>query len=202
MYGYYPIQYNHYYFRQETQWIWTPSKVELNRKLRALWEQHIYWTRLTVNSIVGKLPDVEPTTNRLLRNPDDFAAVLSVYYGPELASDFAKLFREHLTIAAELTTQLRDGKTKEAAETEKRWYANADAIAAFLARINPYWSQKEWQQMLYEHLKLLTEEVAARIAGDYVKNVATNMEIEPQALEMADMMTTGIVQQFPGSFVH
>lgn len=66
--------------------------------------------------------------------------------------------------------------------------------------INPYWSKDDWQHMLFEHLNLLTEEVAARIAGDYAKNVALNDQIEPQALEMADVMTTGIIRQFPMSF--
>ncbi|MEJ8544716.1 hypothetical protein [Brevibacillus borstelensis] len=41
--------------------MWTTPQVELNRTLRALWEQHIYWTRLTVNSIVGNLPDQNET---------------------------------------------------------------------------------------------------------------------------------------------
>ncbi|MMZ62580.1 hypothetical protein D1872_247960 [compost metagenome] len=54
--------------------------------------------------------------------------------------------------------------------------------------------------MMYEHLRLLTAEVAARIAGKYEENVAANKLIEPQALEMADVMTRGIVQQFPASF--
>ncbi|MCR8965139.1 hypothetical protein O0550_18360 [Brevibacillus halotolerans] len=40
-------------------------------------------------------------------------------------------------------------------------------IAIFLSRINPYWSQEEWRQMMYQHLRLLTAEVAARIAGNY-----------------------------------
>lgn len=174
--------------------------VELNRKLRTLWEQHIYWTRLTVNSIVGDLPDREATTGRLLRNPDDFAAVLSQVYGPAIAGEFARLLRGHLTIAAELVQALNTGKAREAADARNRWYANADDIAAFLARINPYWSQAEWQRMLHEHLNLLTKEVAARIAGNYKENVAINDQVEPQALEMADVMTAGIALQFPSAF--
>lgn len=180
--------------------LWTPSMVELNRTLRALWEQHIYWTRLTVNSIVGSLPDQQATTARLLRNPEDFAAVLKPLYGPAIAGEFARLLREHLTIAAELVQKLKSNQIKEAEDAQRRWYANADAIAAFLGKINPYWSEEEWRHMMYEHLRLLTAEVAARIAGKYEENVATNKLIEPQALEMADVMTRGIVQQFPASF--
>lgn len=200
MYAYSPV-YCHYNFRQPSHWAMTPSAVELNRKFRTLWEQHVYWTRLTVNSIVGNLPDMKATTERLLRNADDFANVFVLYYGRDIAARFASLFRAHLTIAAELVGALKSGNTQAAENAQKRWYANADAIALFLARINPYWSQAEWQHMLHEHLRLLSEEVAARIAGDYPKNIALNDQIEPQALEMADMMTSGIIQQFPSSFL-
>ncbi|WP_246014093.1 hypothetical protein [Paenibacillus rhizophilus] len=107
----------------------------MNRKLRTLWEQHVYWTRLTVDSIVDGLPDEKETTERLLRNPDDFAAVLAPLYGPAIAAEFAKLLRGHLTIAAELVKALKSGNSQAAADAQKRWYANADSIAAFLSSI-------------------------------------------------------------------
>lgn len=191
---YYPV------FRKADHLNWMSASVDLNRKLRSLWEQHIFWTRLTVNSIVDGLDDVQPTTARLLRNPSDFAMVLAPIYGTAIASQFEKLLREHLTIAAELVTDLKSGNSIAAEDAQKRWYANADSIAAFLGQINPYWSKGEWQRMLYEHLRLLTEEVATRIAKDYARNVEISDFIEPQALEMADMMTSGIIQQFPSMF--
>lgn len=201
MFTYYPM-YCYPAGRPGGRFKWTPSSVDLNRKLRSLWEQHIFWTRLTVNSIVDGLGDVQQTTARLLRNPSDFAAVLAPVYGPAIANQFERLFREHLTIAAELVTALKSGNTAAAENAQKRWYANADAIAAFLAQINPYWSKEEWQRMLHEHLRLLSEEVAARIAKNYEQNVAISDSIEPQALGMADLMTTGIIQQFPSVFLH
>ncbi|WP_145048894.1 acetylglutamate kinase [Paenibacillus xylanexedens] len=199
MYTYYPVYY-YPVFRQEHSVHWTPTSVELNRKLRTLWEQHVFWTRLTVNSIVDGLGDVDQTAARLLRNPQDFAEVLAPIYGSAIANEFEKLLSEHLTIAAELVTALKAGNTSAAEDAQKRWYANADDIAQFFARINPYWSKDEWQRMMYEHLRLLSEAVATRIAKDYTTNVALSDSIEQQALEMADMMTTGIVQQFPMVF--
>ncbi|AIG25717.1 hypothetical protein BRLA_c013780 [Brevibacillus laterosporus LMG 15441] len=200
MYGYSP-NYNNYVFRPVSSVCWTPAMVELNRQLRALWEQHIYWTRLAVNSIVGDLPDKDPTIKRLLRNATDFAAAFQPFYGPTIAARFGELMKGHLTIAGELVQALHTGNSAAAADAQRRWYANADDIAIFLGRINPYWSQEEWRQMMYQHLRLLTAEVAARIAGNYEENVATNDLVEPQALEMADVMTSGIIQQFPNQFI-
>jgi hypothetical protein len=199
MYGYSPTYY-YYAYRPVYSNAWTPSMVGLNQNLRALWEQHVYWTRLTVNSIVDRLPDEKETTARLLRNPTDFAAALEPLYGSDIANKFAKFLRDHLTIATELVKALQAGNSTAAANAQKRWYANADAIADFLSRINPYWSKKDWKNMLFEHLRLLTNEVSSRLAGNYMENVGSNDRIESQALEMADVMTNGIIQQFPSSF--
>lgn len=199
LHGYLPVRYADFYRPFVT--IWTPSKVALNQLLRALWVQHIYWTRLTVNSIVGSLPDEQPTTARLLQNPDDFANALRPYYGDAIAGRFGELLRSHLTIAAELVKALKANQTEAAADAQKRWYANADAIAAFLGSINPYWSRSEWRKMMHLHLQLLTGEVTTRIAGNYAENVATSRQIEEQAMQMADVMTSGIVRQFPARFL-
>lgn len=92
MYSYVPSYYN-YTFRQVYPMAWTPSKVELNRKMRTLWEQHVFWTRLTVNSIVDRLSDEEETIARLLQNPTDFAKILESFYGSVIAAKFADLLR-------------------------------------------------------------------------------------------------------------
>ncbi|MHA6484009.1 acetylglutamate kinase [Paenibacillus sp. strain BS8-2] len=200
MYGFFPY-YPYYFIRKDVGCVWNPAKVELNRTLRALWEQHIYWTRLAVNSIVGQYPDQEDTIKRLLRNPVDFGQILAPLYGTVVADQFVKLFTEHLTIAAELVAALRDQDAVKAEDAQKRWFINADQIAELLSSINPFWSKADWQHMMYDHLKLLSEEVTARLDGDYAKNIATNDLIEPQALEMADVMTGGILKQFPSYFI-
>ncbi|RIX60468.1 acetylglutamate kinase [Paenibacillus nanensis] len=199
MYNYFQAYWNSPY-RQVFPFTWTPSKVTLNQTLRTLWEQHVYWTRLTVNSIIGRQPDENVTTERLLRNAVDFEAVLRPLYGAAVAERFGDLLRNHLTIAAELVKALRDNQQAAAADANRRWFANADAIAEFLSRINPHWSREEWRRMLYEHLRLLSSEVSSRVTGNYTENVALNDQIEPQALQMADTMTTGIIQQFPAAF--
>ncbi|MEF3312523.1 hypothetical protein PV433_26905 [Paenibacillus sp. GYB004] len=56
--------------------------------------------------------------------------------------------------------------------------------------------------MMTEHLKLLTQEVSSRLAKNYAENVALGDSIQAQALDMADVMTRGILQQFPSAFMH
>ncbi len=181
----------------------TISRAEelLNNHMRMLWEQHVYWTRFVILSMAFNLPDTEMVTNRLLRNPKDFEAALRPFYGDAVAAKFAELFTSHLTIAAELVKAAKISNNAAAADAEKRWYANADQIAAFLGSINPYWSAQEWQKMLYDHLAMTKNEAVDILTGNYSNSIATFEKIEKQALAMADMMTLGILRQFPQYFM-
>lgn len=178
------------------------SKAEqtLSNHMRLLWEQHVYWTRMVILSLAFGLPDTEFVTNRLLRNPRDFEAALKPFYGEDIAAKFSELFTTHLTIAAELVKAAKAGDSAAAADAEKRWYANAYQIAAFLGSINPYWSAQAWQKMLYDHLAMTKTEAVDILTQKYADSIGMFENIEREALEMADMMTQGIVKQFPQYF--
>ncbi|HHU90451.1 MAG TPA: LysM peptidoglycan-binding domain-containing protein [Clostridiaceae bacterium] len=178
----------------------TQAKFNLSNHLRLLWEQHITWTRLTIISMVFDLPDVDLVTQRLLRNPKDFEAALVPFYGSQTVARFSALLRNHLVIAANLVNAAKAGDNNAAAEAERIWYNNARDIAAFLASINPYWSQQEWEKMLFDHLALVKNEAVFMLTNEFQKGIDLYDEMERQAMMMADVMTEGIVRQFPGRF--
>ena len=163
---------------------------------RKLWFEHVVWTRSFIISTAANSGDLQPVTARLLRNPVDFANVLKAFYGDGTAKKFSDLLTEHLTIAAQLVNAAKSGNTEAVNENRKKWYANADEIAGFLAGINPYWSKNEWLLMLQDHLKLTEDEAVARLTGQYAKDVSLFDVIEDQALMMGDSMAEGIIKQF------
>lgn len=169
---------------------------ELCKYFRMLWVQHVYWTRMAVMGLVHDLPDAELIIQRLLRNPADFANALRVYYGDEAAQEFADLFTEHIALAAELVRYAKEGNMEAVSQTEQRWFDNAAQIADLLARINPNWSSEDWTAMLNEHLELLRDNSIDMLEGNYEASINGFDDIEAQAMEMADMMSEGIVMQF------
>ena len=195
-----PQEYNPYKNAQHTPLCIGKAEQTLSNHMRMLWEQHIYWTRLFIISIVFGLPDSDLVANRLLRNPKDFEAALKPFYGEDIAAKFADLFTNHLAIASDLVKAAKAGNSTAAADAEKRWYANAAQISAFLGNINPYWSAQEWQQMLYDHLAMTKSEAVYFLSQKYADTISIFQDIEQEALVMADMMTQGIVKQFPQYF--
>jgi LysM repeat protein len=175
-------------------------ELKLRQDLRKLWEEHVAWTRMAILSTAAGSPDLDPTAARLLRNADDMGAALKPLYGEGNGARFADLIREHLNIALRLVTAAKQGDNQAAREEERRWYANADQIAAFTNSINPNINEEAFRNMLYTHIALTKEQALAILGGDYEKGIALYDQIEDQALDMADAMADGIVRQFPTVF--
>jgi hypothetical protein len=169
--------------------------------MRRLWEDHIVWTRQFVVSAVADLPDKGAVTERLLRNQADIGDAIKPFYGDAAGQRLTALLREHITVAAELVAAAKAGDKVKSEDAGKRWNANADEIGAFLSGANPQaWPAAETKKMMREHLDLTIAEVSARLRGDWAADVAAYESIHTQILHMADMLSAGIISQFPKKF--
>lgn len=174
---------------------------ELHDAMRRLWSDHVLWTRLFLVSAAGDMPDKDATTKRLLRNQEDIGNGIKTFYGADAATKLTALLKDHITVAADLIAAL---KAKDSAKTEDlkaKWSANADEIAAFLAKANPKsWPLEDAKSMMQEHLSLTTDEVSARLNKDWDADIAAYDKIHEQSMKMADMLSDGIRTQFPEKF--
>lgn len=176
------------------------AEIHLRNHQRLLWEQHIAWTRMTIQSIIFNLPDVDVVTARLLQNAPDMGNSLKHYYGEHVAARYSNLIKDHLAVAAELVKAAKAGNQKAAAAIERKWYANGDEITNLLSRINPYISKEAFRKMFSEHLALTKSEAVAILSKDYKRSVELYDRIEQEALEMADSISDAIMKQFPQLF--
>ena len=169
--------------------------------MRKLWEDHITFTRLFIVSTFGDLPDQGATAQRLLQNQDDIGDAIKPFYGDAAGEQLSTLLREHILIAAEILQAAKNGDTAALNDAITRWYANADEIAVFLNSANPKnWPLEEMKAMMREHLDLTLEEAVTYLNGDYAASIAAYDKVHLQALEMADMLSEGIIKQFPNKF--
>jgi len=169
--------------------------------MRKLWEDHVTWTRLFIVSDLAGLPDKEQAATRLLQNQADIGNAIKPFYGDAAGDQLTKLLREHILTAAELLDAAKAGNTAAFEDAKTRWYANADEIATFLNTANPKaWPLDEMKDMMKSHLDLTLAEATARLNGDWSGDVAAYDKIHEQILGMADMLSQGIIHQFPNKF--
>ena len=185
----------------QTSPVVTAKELALRNDMRRLWEDHVAWTRLAIISLTTDAADTEATVGRLLENQTDIGDAMKPFYGEAAGEELTRLLRDHILIAADLVAAARAGDQVAVGVAQSRWTANADDIAAFLASANPRsWRLDEMTAMLREHLRLTTDEALARLRGDWAADVAAYDEIHLHALGMADILSTGIVKQFPKRF--
>ena len=169
--------------------------------MRAVWEDHVTWTRLAVISLVAGTPDTEATVARLLRNQTDIGNAVKPFYGKAAGNALTGELRKHILIAADIIAAAKAGDTAKLTAEQARWRANAGDIATLLNKVNPRnWQRGALRAMLLEHLRLTTAEVVARLQGNWAADVAAYDRIHHHALGMADALSAGLVAQFPGRF--
>lgn len=180
------------------------SKISKSEQLRMamhkLWEDHIVWTRNVILNIMDDLPGTDQAVNRLLSNQDDIGNAVKPFYGDAGGKELTRLLKEHITTAADLLKAAKAGNNSAFDAANKKWFANADEISGFLSKANPNWKLDDMKKMMNEHLTLTTNEAVARLKKDYAADVKAYDKVHDEILMMADMLTDGIIKQFPGKF--
>jgi hypothetical protein len=180
------------------------DKAAFHDAMRKLWEDHIVWTRQFIVSAAtesGNLADIGPTTDRLLANQTDLGNALKPFYGEAAGNQVTALLRDHILRAADLVAAAKSGDAAAVETASAAWYQNADDIATALNGLNPtQWPLAEMNAHMKDHLDLTLEEAVARLQGRYADDIAAYDKIHVQILGMADMLSDGIIAQFPAKF--
>lgn len=169
--------------------------------MRQLWEEHITWTRVYIISAAAGLPDADQAAQRLLRNQSDIGDAVKPFYGDAAGAGLTALLRGHILTAAKLIGAAKSGDTAAVTAASAQWYANADSIATFLSAANPrHWPAGTMRSAMRMHLDLTLKEAVARLHGDWAADIAAYDEVHRHILQMADVLSDGIVRQFPRRF--
>ena len=173
----------------------------LRQDMRRLWVDHIAWTRLVIVSTAAGLPDLAATTDRLLQNQTDIGNAIKPFYGDSAGTQLTALLREHIFGAANILAAAKANEQENLALAKTAWYVNSDEIAAFLSGANASaWPASAMRDMMKEHLDLTLAEAVNQLQGKYPESVADYDKVHVSILHMADMLSGGIIQQFPNQF--
>lgn len=195
-----PVQANAMVSEKKDSVCLSPKMVQLKTDMQKVWIDHTIWTRSYIVSAISNRPDQKDVLDRLLQNQQDIGNVIKPYYGEAAGNKLADLLREHILIAGKIVEAAKAGNQADVKKLDADWHKNADEIAKFLSDANPNWQFKELQDMLYTHLQLITDIVLSCLKGDWKADIAATDENEIHMIHLADILTEGIVKQFPEKF--
>jgi hypothetical protein len=172
----------------------------LKAAMRKLWEDHIIWTRTVIICLVDDAPGKDQALNRLLQNQVDIGNAMKPFYGEKAGTELTRMLKEHISQAADVVNAAKSGDNAALDAANKKWFANADQICGFLAQANPKWPLADLKMMMKDHLTLTTDVAVQRIKKNYEADIMAFDKVHDEILQMSDMLSYGIISQFPDKF--
>jgi hypothetical protein len=175
--------------------------VAFHDDMRALWEAHGTWTERAIVDFVGGLPDTNLVVARLLHNQVDIGNAVKPYYGAAAGNKLAALLRAHINAAVGVLAAAKSGDAHAVATAKAKFFANGNQVAAFLHAANPkHWALSDMRTMMRIHLNQVIALAVDQLDGHYAAAIRLYGVYIDHIISMADMLSTGIVQQFPSRF--
>jgi hypothetical protein len=180
----------------------TPKAVAFHDAMRELWEYHGTYTERAIVDFVAGNPDTNAVVATLLHNQVDIGNAVKPVYGAAAGNALTTLLKAHINDAVAV---LKAAKAGDAAATKKAsaaFYANGNQIAGFLHKANPRnWPLGALQTMMRIHLNQVIGLAVDQIKGKYTASIALYKSyIDHLNVGMADMLSNGIIKQFPNKF--
>ncbi|MBV6685799.1 glycosyltransferase [Bacillus sp. JRC01] len=177
------------------------SEVEFENSFRRLWIDHVLWTSNYITSATtADAGDQKQVLTRLLKNQEDIGNAIKPVYGEEAGNQLTGLLKEHIVIAGKIVDAAKRNDTASVNELNKEWYKNADELAAFLSSSNPNLKNEELKELLYMHLKLVTDDVVASVQKNWSNRITSIDEGVSHIILMSDAISSGVVKQFSDKF--
>jgi hypothetical protein len=179
----------------------TAKAIAFHDKMRALWEAHGSWTHMVIVSFVGNLPNLGAEEQVLLHNQVDIGNAVKPYYGAAAGNKLTKLLKEHILGAVKVLEAAKSGDKNKLANAEAAWFANGRQIADFLhAADSRFLSRTAARNMMKIHLDQVIEQAVDELKGNYAAGARAFAPYIRHILDMADMISGGIIHQFRARF--
>jgi hypothetical protein len=175
--------------------------VAFHDEMRALWEAHGSWTHMVITSFVGNQPNLEAEEAVLLHNQVDIGNAVKPYYGRAAGNKLTKLLKAHILGAVDVLVAAKSGDKTKLAQAVAAWSANGRQIADYLHAADPrFLSRAAARQMMKVHLEQVIEQAVDELKGNYAADARAFAPYIRHILDMADMISGGIIRQFPQRF--
>lgn len=160
--------------------------VDMKAALRFVFTDHANYTSwLIVETLPKQTAAAESVGTRLMKNPRDINMGLRDIIGHENGDMLENLFREHLTLAANLLGLLL--ADQDVTATAHKFFENGNVIGEILNHLNPQKiSLEHAQMMMKEHNTYVIKLAKLRKAEEYVKYVLTYDEYFAHMMKFSD----------------
>jgi hypothetical protein len=163
---------------------------------RTLWSDQLVWSRQYIAAAFAGGHSAHVARTQLQRSQEAIGESIAPYYGRTAGEGLTAMLKVQVGIDVELIRAVQAGDLERKEEVERRLHENSNAIARYLAGLNPYWSPTELEALLNRYGQLSAQDIVARKDG-HVDADDEAPDGSREASQLADVIAEGIHWQFP-----
>jgi hypothetical protein len=161
--------------------------------IRMFWFELFIWVRNYMLSRYAGIGNAQEVLERLRRVPADYTANLEKIFGENPAIDgLQQELNTYIDLLSAFITAQMQGNDDEIGRITQELYQNADRRAAYVASLNPFWTEEEWRTRLYNNLRTTIEESTSFLMGDYARNIDIFSTLLSQAEASSNYFAQGL----------
>jgi len=180
--------------------VFTNAATDFRLSMRQLWDDYQNYTRNFIISYVAGIDDVSKVSAMAAKTQKNIGNVIVSVYGYSIGIKLSNLLRDHFALGEDMVEAAKARNDLELNRSIKKWYANVYETAYFLSSINPNWEERKLAFLLHKHLELTIAEVTARLKKDWQSDIYSYDKDQVYMRKFADMLSEGIIKQFPSKF--
>jgi hypothetical protein len=165
--------------------------------LRDLWVDHIFWVRnVSLAAINNNDAAMKAAEQQAVAN----ATSIEPFYGAVAKEAFFKLIAGHYgAVKAYLVATVGDNTSAQASATQSIT-SNAEDIAVFLSKANPYLPKDALYSVLLAHGGHHIQQIQELKARNYAAEAKTWDDMKSHVYQIADATADALAKQFPKQF--
>jgi hypothetical protein len=179
----------------------TDKTLETAAVLRDLWIGHIFWVREVSIATIEKRDDAAKIAEQqAVTNARSIAATIEPFYGAAAKDTFFKLLAGHYAaVKAYLVATVANAAAKQGTATQSLT-SNAEEIASFLSKANPYLPKDSVNGLLLAHGSHHIQQIQELKDRKYEAEAHTWEEMKIHIYQIADATADALAKQFADKF--
>ena len=179
---------------QELCYLSSHEVYEVLLRMREWWEDHVIWTRITIEQVITNSNFASESLDRLFRNQEDLGKNLGLLYCERNGQRYTAILRVHINYAVEVLTAILQGSS-DLDEAVNRALANAREFAEFWHAINPLTKTQTVYNHMVSHIATLEELMVALNDGDAAGAVSKFDVYSEATRDMVDYLVEKVGRQ-------
>ncbi|MDD4564383.1 MAG: hypothetical protein PHE79_02760 [Eubacteriales bacterium] len=184
---------------QEAGYLITYEQMNTLIEFQRKWAQLSMWTRALMVSILEDISNKTAIVNHLFTILSELYYIFRVFYGPIISQQLLNLLSRLVTNQWSLFEAMKSGEKEAINQSTVNIYKNADELAELLSKINVYWYEDQWKNLLYQYIKLLIDEMVAMLSRNHEREIEIYNQLQYIAEIMGGYMARGIIARSSGA---